>query len=66
MGTSLGTSAFDGSVAAAIDTEGHIVVSGFTLGSFGGPQQGEGDAFVAKYGPGGKLDVGASDRLAGL
>ncbi len=52
----LGTPAFDGSVAVAIDIEGHIVVSGFTFGALGGRQQGHGDAFVAKYGPAGKLE----------
>lgn len=52
----LGTSAPDYSLGVATDTQGNVVISGYTFsGSLGGQNQGLADAWVAKYNTTGKL-----------
>ncbi len=51
----LGTAAIDYGVGAAVDSDGGVYIGGMTLGSLGGPQQGEFDAFVARYDSAGNL-----------
>ncbi len=46
--TQLGSSGNDYSSGVAIDSNGNVYVSGYTDGSFGGPNQGAADAWVAK------------------
>jgi hypothetical protein len=45
----IGTISFDLSNCVAVDTYGNAYLSGRTLGSLGGPNAGETDAFLAKY-----------------
>jgi hypothetical protein len=45
----LGTSGIDYATAAAPDGSGGVYVSGGTKGSLGGPQAGNGDAWLARY-----------------
>lgn len=45
----LGTTAGDRSFGVATDSTGNVYISGLTLGSLGGGNQGGNDAFVAKY-----------------
>lgn len=51
----LGTSQGDFSDAVATDGKRNVYISGGTYGSLGAPQQGQGDAWVAKYSAAGKL-----------
>jgi uncharacterized delta-60 repeat protein len=51
----LGTSAFDVSSAVAVDSAGNVYISGYTEGSLGGAQAGQGDAFLSKYNSAGVL-----------
>ena len=44
-----GTSGLDESNAAAPDGSGGVYISGFTLGSLGGPKVGSNDAWLARY-----------------
>jgi hypothetical protein len=61
----LGTSALDLSWGVATDGDGNVYLSGDTLGSLGGANQGEADAWVAKYSAAGALrwtrQLGTSD-----
>lgn len=49
-----GTAADDTGRAVAIDSQGFIVVVGWTLGALDGRNTGDGDAFVRKYAPDGE------------
>lgn len=51
----LGTSAYENSRGAAVDSLGNVYVSGYTAGSLGGPNAGSYDAFLAKYDSAGNL-----------
>ena len=68
----LGTSSLDYSNSVAVDASGNAFISGATYGSLGAPYEGEGDAFLAKYGPGGnllwteQLGTSALDRVFGV
>ena len=45
----LGTDTEDVSYAVSADGLGSVYISGYTYGGLGGPQAGDGDAFVSKY-----------------
>ena len=45
----LGTPSADQSWPVTTDADGNVLTSGFTQGSLGGPNEGDSDAFVAKY-----------------
>jgi len=51
----LGTAQFDASSDVSADGLGNVYISGYTVGSLGGPNAGSMDAFVAKYDAGGNL-----------
>ena len=51
----VGTSDEDWSYCVSADGLGNVYISGYTLGSLGGPNAGSGDAFVSKYDPDGSL-----------
>ncbi|MGB8701961.1 MAG: SBBP repeat-containing protein [Thermosynechococcaceae cyanobacterium] len=51
----LGTSNGDFSTGVAVDSSSNILVAGWTYGSFGGPNSGITDAWVAKYSSDGTL-----------
>jgi hypothetical protein len=51
----LGTSEAEAAEGVATDGEGNVYIAGATWGSLGGPQQGNGDAWVAKYSAAGAL-----------
>ncbi|MGB8697966.1 MAG: SBBP repeat-containing protein, partial [Thermosynechococcaceae cyanobacterium] len=50
-----GSTNTDYSNGVATDSSGNVVISGYTNGDFGGPNQGLYDAWVAKYSPAGAL-----------
>jgi hypothetical protein len=52
----LGTALPDQSVRVVIDDAGNVVVAGNTIGSLGGPNNGDWDVFVAVYAPDGALE----------
>ncbi len=45
----IGTSSDDASFSVAVDASGNAYISGYTLGSLGGPNAGDYDAFLVKY-----------------
>jgi hypothetical protein len=45
----LGTADIDEANGVATDGDGNVYIAGQTLGSLGGPNQGNSDAWVAKY-----------------
>jgi hypothetical protein len=51
----LGTSEGDYPLGVATDGDGNVYISGWTVGSLGGANQGRGDAWVAKYSAEGAL-----------
>jgi hypothetical protein len=51
----LGSAAYDVSSGVALDGSGNTVIGGWTLGSLARPNQGEFDAWAAKYDPEGHL-----------
>ena len=51
----LGTSTYDYSSGVATDSKGNVYISGYTYGSLAGANQGNSDAWVAKYDSGGTL-----------
>jgi hypothetical protein len=51
----LGSSGDDESRAVSADSLGNVYLSGFTLGSLGGPNAGKNDAFVSKYAADGSI-----------
>jgi Beta-propeller repeat len=51
----LGTAKGDGAFGVATDRDGNVYIAGDTDGSFGGPNQGVSDAWVAKYSATGAL-----------
>jgi hypothetical protein len=51
----IGTSSLDLAAAVAIDSAGNAFISGPTGGNIGGPNAGDGDAFIAKYSTTGTL-----------
>ncbi|MHC4562050.1 MAG: SBBP repeat-containing protein [Planctomycetota bacterium] len=51
----IGTAEEDESRSVAVDSAGHVFISGSTAGSLGGPNAGSNDAFLAKYAPTGDL-----------
>jgi septum formation inhibitor MinC len=51
----LGTSDSDVSNSVATDSKGNVFVTGYTFGALAGVNQGERDAWVAKYSPNGTL-----------
>jgi hypothetical protein len=51
----LGTTDTDAAFGAATDRDGNIYIAGYTWGSLGGPNQGTGDAWAAKYSAAGTL-----------
>jgi hypothetical protein len=62
----LGKSLNDISAGVATDGEGNVYITGYTSGSLGGANEGDYDAFVAKYSTDGTLlwkqQLGTSDR----
>jgi hypothetical protein len=51
----IGTTAYDPCESVAVDGLGNAYISGYTLGSLGGPNAGGADAFLAKYDSSGSL-----------
>ena len=51
----IGTTANDESCSVAVDGSGNAYISGWTYGSLGGPNAGDGDVFLAKYDSSGLL-----------
>jgi hypothetical protein len=51
----LGTADYDTSSGVAVDASGNVFITGHTHGDLDGPNAGNEDAFVAKYGPAGNL-----------
>lgn len=51
----VGTSGFDQSYGAAVDSSGNAFITGYTYGSLGGPSAGNADAFLTKYDGAGTL-----------
>jgi hypothetical protein len=47
----IGTSGNDGGTSVALDASGNAYFSGYTYGSLGGPNAGNGDAFLVKFVP---------------
>jgi hypothetical protein len=50
-----GTDDYDMASEAVVDKEGNVYIGGSTGGNLGGPQQGEGDCFLAKMSGNGKM-----------
>jgi hypothetical protein len=51
----IGTSSMDLALSVAIDSAGNAFITGPTGGNIGGPNAGDGDAFIAKYSTAGAL-----------
>jgi hypothetical protein len=62
----LGTAGHDTSWGVSADSLGNIYLTGYTLGSLGGPNAGKSDAFLAKYDAAGTLQWTESLGTAGI